>query len=297
MGNLFYFRKIIDSTVKFIIFIAGISTILISFGIVFVLVKDSLLFFSNVNLLEFLTGKEWTPLFATKKFGILPLVSGTLLTTLIALLVSVPIGTLLAIYMTEFAPMRIRVILKPFFEFLAAIPTVVYGYFALLWLTPVLQKFIPGLESFNALSAGITMGIMIIPYVSSLIEDVLSAVPQSLREASYALGATKMYTTFKVLIPAAFSGISASYILGMSRAIGETMIVAIAAGMYPQLTFNPLEPIQTMTAYIVQVALGDVPYGSLEYSTIFAVGLCLFLITLIFNTLAFLLKERIAQRY
>ncbi|GBD03744.1 Phosphate transport system permease protein PstC 1 [bacterium HR19] len=289
-------RRISDLFWSAIITICGFFSIFISFAIVFVLVKDSIPFFSHVDIFEFLTGREWTPLFATKKFGILPLVSGTLLTTSIALLVAVPVGITISIFLSEFSSSRLREFYKPVLEFLSAIPTVVYGYFALLWLTPFLQKFIPKLQSFNALSPGIVIGIMILPYVSSISEDVMRAVPHSLREASYALGASRIYTAFKVVIPASFSGISSAYILGISRAIGETMIVAIAAGMLPQFTFNPLEPIQTMTAYIVQVSLGDVPYGTIEYSTIFAVGLSLIVITLIFNTLAFILKERFTQK-
>ncbi len=290
-------RHIVDRFARYIFLFFGIFSIFITFGIVFVLVRDSMPFFSVANLKEFLTGTEWTPLFATKKYGILPLVVGTLLVTTIALIVAVPIGLIMAIYLSEFAGSLTRKVIKPILEFLSAIPTVVYGYFALLWLTPKLSFIFPTIQGFNALSPGITIGIMILPYVASISEDILRAVPQSLREGAYALGATRLYAAFTVVIPAAFSGISAAYILGMSRAIGETMIVAIAAGMLTQLTFNPLEPIQTMTAYIVQVALGDVPHGTTEYSTIFAVGLTLFVVTFIFNTLAFILKERIREKY
>jgi len=290
-------RYLKDFLMRLIITFFGVSSIFITFAIVFVLFRESIPFFRHVNLGEFFFGREWTPLFATKKYGILPLVSGTFLITTIALGVALPIGLTLSIFLSEFAHHKIREYIKPFLEFLAAIPTVVYGYFALLFLTPLLKKIFPEIQGFNALSPGITIGIMILPYVISLSEDVMRAVPQSLREAAYALGASKLYTAITVVLPAAFSGISSAYILGISRAIGETMVVSIAAGMMPQLTFNPLDPIQTMTAYIVQVALGDVPYGTPEFATIFAVGLTLFIITLVFNTAAFLLKEKVVQKF
>jgi phosphate transport system permease protein len=290
-------RYLKDFLTRLIITFFGVSSIFITFAIVFVLFRESIPFFRHVNLGEFFFGREWTPLFATKKYGILPLVSGTFLITTIALGVALPIGLTLSIFLSEFAHQKIREYMKPFLEFLAAIPTVVYGYFALLFLTPLLKKIFPEIQGFNALSPGITIGIMILPYVISLSEDVMRAVPQSLREAAYALGASKLYTAITVVLPAAFSGISSAYILGISRAIGETMVVSIAAGMMPQLTFNPLDPIQTMTAYIVQVALGDVPYGTPEFATIFAVGLTLFIITLVFNTAAFLLKEKVVQKF
>jgi phosphate transport system permease protein len=222
---------------------------------------------------------------------------GTLLTTGIALSVALPLGLLVAVYLSEFAPNKMREIIKPALELLAAVPTVVYGYFALLYLTPILQRFIPDLSGFNALSPGIIMGIMIIPYVSSVSEDAMIAVPMHIREGSYAMGATKLQTAFKVIIPSAFSGIAAAFIIGISRAIGETMVVAIAAGGMPNLTANPLEPVQTLTAYIVQVSLGDVPHGTVEYKTIFAAGITLFFMTLGFNILGFWLRKRIREAY
>jgi phosphate transport system permease protein len=250
-----------------------------------------------VSIKEFLTETQWTPLFAEPKFGILPLVAGTLLITFIALLVALPLGLTTAIYISEYAPHRFRETVKPILELLEAVPTVVYGYFALLFLTPILQKFIPDLPGFNALAPGIIIGIMIIPYVSSVSEDSMKAVPMQIREGSYAMGATKFQTAIKVIIPSAFSGIAAAFIMGISRAIGETMVVAIAAGMMPNFTANPLEPIQTLTAYIVQVSLGDVPHGTIEYKTIFAAGITLFLMTLFLNVIGFWLRKRIRETY
>jgi phosphate transport system permease protein len=271
--------------------------VLITISIVGILVYESFGFFQEVPLKEFFTGKQWTPLFANPQFGIMPLVMGTLMTTAIALIVALPLGLVTAIYLSEYAPHKVREILKPVLELLAAVPTVVYGYFALLFLTPILQKFIPDLSGFNALSPGIIMGIMIIPYVSSVSEDAMKAVPMHIREGSYAMGATKLQTAFKVVIPSAFSGIAAAFIIGISRAIGETMVVAIAAGGMPNLTANPLEPVQTLTAYIVQVSLGDAPHGTVEYKTIFAAGITLFFMTLGFNILGFWLRKRIREVY
>ncbi|HBR22243.1 MAG TPA: phosphate ABC transporter permease subunit PstC [Nitrospiraceae bacterium] len=290
-------RKIKEGAVETILFLSALSSVFITISIVVVLSYESFGFFKEVSLIEFLTGKEWTPLFAEPKFGILPLISGTLLTTLIALIVALPLGLTAAVYLSEYAPHRLKEIIKPILELLAAVPTVVYGYFALLFLTPILQKFIPDLSGFNALSPGIIMGIMIIPYVSSVSEDAMRAVPMHIREGSYAMGATKLQTAFKVVIPSAFSGIAAAFIIGISRAVGETMVVAIAAGGMPNLTANPLEPVQTLTAYIVAVSLGDVPHGTIEYKTIFAAGITLFLITLVFNIIGFWLRKRIREVY
>ena len=290
-------RKIKEGAIETILFLSALSSVFITISIVVVLAYESFGFFKEVPLIEFLTGKEWTPLFAEPKFGILPLISGTLLTTFIALIVALPLGLTVAVYLSEYAPHRLKEIIKPILELLAAVPTVVYGYFALLFLTPILQKFIPDLSGFNALSPGIIMGIMIIPYVSSVSEDAMRAVPMHIREGSYAMGATKLQTAFKVVIPSAFSGIAAAFIIGISRAIGETMVVAIAAGGMPNLTANPLEPVQTLTAYIVAVSLGDVPHGTIEYKTIFAVGITLFLITLVFNIIGFWLRKRIREVY
>ena len=266
-------------------------------GIIAVLAIETAAFFREVPVLEFLTGTEWTPLFATKRFGVLPLVLGTLLVSTIAMAVAVPTGLLSAIYLSEYAPDRLRRVVKPVLEILAGVPTVVYGFFALTFVTPLLQQWLPGLSGFNALSPGIVMGLMILPLVSSLSEDAMRAVPSGLREAAYALGATRMQTAVQVVVPAAFSGITAAFILAASRAIGETMIVAIAAGQQPRLTANPLVPIETMTAYIVQVSLGDTPQGTLEYRTIFAVGMLLFLMTLVLNLVSGWLRARFREEY
>jgi phosphate transport system permease protein len=289
--------KIKERAVEMGLLLSALSSIFITLSIVFILFYEALGFFKDVSLWEFLTGKQWTPLFAQPKFGILPLVTGTLLVTGIAVSVALPIGIIVAVYLSEYAPFKIKEVVKPILELLAAVPTVVYGYFALLFLTPILQKFIPNLSGFNALSPGIIMGIMIIPYVSSVSEDAMKAVPMYIREGSYAMGATKFQTAFKVVIPAAFSGIAAAFIIGISRAIGETMVVAIAAGMMPNLTFNPIEPIQTLTAYIVGISLGDVPHGTIEYKTIFAAGITLFLMTLFLNILGFWFRRRIREVY
>lgn len=283
--------------VKGIFFVFSLISIFTTLGIIFVLIFEAIGFFREVSILDFLTDTLWTPLFYEKHFGILPLLCGTLLTSLIAMLVAGPLGLLTAIFLSEYASPRVRRICKPILEVLAGIPTVVYGYFALLFVTPLLQKIIPSLSGFNALSPGIVMGIMILPIVSSLSEDAMYAVPRGLREAAYALGSTKMETSLRVVVPAAFSGITTSFILAISRAIGETMLVTIAAGQMAQLTFNPLVPIQTMTAYIVQVSLGDTPAGSLEYKTIFAVGIVLFLLTLILNLVAQWLRKRFREAY
>jgi phosphate transport system permease protein len=291
------FLKIKERAIEGILLFSALSSIFITASIVFILFYEAFGFFKDVSVLEFLTGKQWTPLFAQPKFGILPLVTGTLLVTGIAVMVALPIGLIVAIYLSEYAPFKIKEIAKPILELLAAIPTVVYGYFALLFLTPILRKFIPDLSGFNALSPGLIMGIMITPYVSSVSEDAMKAVPMHIREGSYAMGATKFQTAFKVIIPAAFSGIAAAFIIGISRAIGETMVVAIAAGMMPNLTLNPIEPIQTLTAYIVGVSLGDVPHGTIEYKTIFAAGITLFLMTLFLNILGFWFRKRIREVY
>lgn len=290
-------KKIREGAIETVLFLAAFSSVFITLAIVVVLSYESFGFFKAVPLKEFLTGTQWTPLFSEPKFGILPLVAGTLLTTSIALMVALPLGLTAAIYLSEYAPHRFREIVKPILELLAAIPTVVYGYFALLFLTPHLQKILPDLSGFNALSPGIIMGIMIIPYVSSVSEDSMKAVPMQIREGSYAMGATKFQTAIKVIIPSAFSGIAAAFIMGISRAIGETMVVAIAAGMMPNFTANPFEPVQTLTSYIVQVSLGDVPHGTIEYKTIFAAGITLFLMTLILNIIGFWLRKRIREAY
>jgi phosphate transport system permease protein len=279
------------------LFLCAVLSIGTTVGIIVVLARETLAFLSEVPIGEFLFGTEWTPLFATPKFGVLPLVAGTALVSLIAMLVALPMGLLSAIYLSEYAQGRVRRVVKPILEILAGVPTVVYGYFALSFVTPLLQRYIPDLPSLNALGPGIVMGIMILPLVSSLSEDAMRGVPQGLREGSYALGATKMQTSLRVVVPAAFSGITAAFILAVSRAVGETMIVAIAAGQQPRLTFDPTVPIETMTAYIVQVSLGDTPQGTLEYRTIFAVGMLLFLGTFILNLASAWLRERYREEY
>ena len=289
--------KIKENIIEWLLKGSAVITILTTIGIIWVLFSESFSFFKEVSIIEFLTDNQWTPLFVNKHFGIMPLVSGTLLTTFIAISVALPIGLTIAIYLSEYAPKRFRKFIKPMLEVLAAVPTVVYGFVALMVVTPFLQKIIPNMAGFNALSAGIVMGIMIIPFVSSLSEDALQAVPKSLRNASYGLGATNFQTAFKVMVPAASSGIVVSVILAFSRAIGETMIVAIAAGQQPRLTANPLVPIETITAYIVQVSLGDVPHGSLEYKTIFAAGMTLFIFTFILNNISFWVRKKFREQY
>ena len=254
-------------------------------------------FLREVPVTEFLFGTVWTPLFSDKHFGVLPLVGGTLLTSAIAMAVALPAGLLAAIYLSEYAIAPVRRVVRPVLEVLAGVPTVVYGYFALQFVTPLLQGIVPGLAGFNALAPGIVMGIMILPLISSLSEDALHSVPNGLREGAYALGATRMQASLRVVVPAAFSGISAAAILSMSRAVGETMIVAIAAGQQPRLTLDPRVPVETMTAYIVQVSLGDTPAGTLEYRTIFAVGMLLFLSTFVLNLVSIWLRNRFREEY
>lgn len=286
-------EKVIEYGLAF----SGLITILTTLGIIWVLVSESWGFFSEIPITDFLFDTEWTPLFTQKHYGILPLLSGTMLTTLIAILTAVPMGIIIAVYLSEYANKNFRKSVKPALEILAAVPTVVYGFFALTVVTPFLQTFIPGLGSFNALSAGIVMGIMIIPVISSLSEDALSAVPKSLREASYGMGATRFQTSFKVIVPAASSGILVSVILGIARAIGETMVVAIAAGQQPTLTFDPRQAVETITAYIVQVSLGDVEHDSMEYKTIFAAGITLFFFTFLLNNVSFWIKKKYQEKY
>lgn len=290
-------RYLNERLIEGALFLAAFSSVAITLGIVWILISESASFFKNVPLKDFLFDVQWTPLFADAHYGILPLISGTLTTTGVALLVAIPLGSIIAIYLSEYAPHRLREIIKPVLELLSAIPTVVYGYFALLFVTPLLQKLIPELPGFNMLSAGLIMGVMIIPYVSSLSEDAMRAVPMPIREGSYAMGATKMQTALRVVFPSALSGIASAYVVGFSRAVGETMVVAVAAGMQPNLTFNPLAPAETITTYIVQVSLGDLPHGSLGYQTIFVAGLTLMIMTLIFNVFAFFLRRRFRQAY
>lgn len=279
-------HKVKERLINFLLFSSSIIPVLTTFGIIFTLLFETYSFFTKVSIVEFLTGTQWTPLFVPQHFGILPLLSGTLLVTTGAIVVAVPLGLGAAIYLSEYASNKSRMILKPVLEILAGIPTVVYGYAALLIITPLIRKIFPQTNIFNAASASIAVGIMIIPMIASLSEDALSAVPKTFREGAYALGAHKYEVTTKVVIPSASSGIIASFILAISRAVGETMIVAIAAGSTPNLTFNPFESIQTITGYIVQVSLGDTPHGSIAYQTIFAAGMLLFTLTMILNIFA-----------
>ena len=291
------YRKARDRAIEVVLLACGLIAVFTTLAIVFILFYESSFFFEHVPLRDFLTDTMWTPLFADPRYGIAPLVAGTLTVTGVALLVAIPLGTIIAIYLSEFATHRVRETIKPVLELLGAVPTVVYGYFALIMVTPLLQKLIPGLPGFNMLSAGLVIGLMIVPYVASVSEDAMRSVPRYMREGSYAMGATKMQTALRVVVPGAFSGIAAAYILGISRAIGETMVVAIAAGMMPNLTFNPAEPAATITAYIVQVSLGDLPHDSIGYQSIFAAGLVLMIMTLVLNVIGFFLTRKFREAY
>jgi len=290
-------RKIKELVIEKSLLTSALITIAITIGIILVLAIEAVQFFSEVSIFDFLTDTQWTPLFPDKHYGILPLLSGTLLTSFIAISVALPIGLSISIYLSEYAPKNFRKTIKPLLELLAAVPTVVYGFFALIIVTPFLQQLIPGLSGFNSLSAGFVMGIMIIPYISSISEDALHAVPNALREASFGMGATKLQTAFKVVVPTASSGIIVSIILAISRAIGETMIVAVAAGQQPRLTIDPTVPVETITAYIVQVSLGDVEHGSVEYRTIFAAGITLFVFTFLLNTISYRIRKKYQEIY
>ncbi|NEP82197.1 MAG: phosphate ABC transporter permease subunit PstC [Okeania sp. SIO3B3] len=286
-----------EKIIECLLFLAAFSSVATTVAILFILIRESVLFFQEISILEFLTNTQWTPLFPNPQYGILPLVSGTLITSIIALIIAIPLGTIAGIYLSEFSPIKFRETIKPFLELLAAIPTVVYGYFALLYVTPLLQKIFPNLPTFNMLSAGLVMGIMIIPFISSISEDAMRSVPAGLREGSFAMGATRFQTSLLVVFPAAISGICSAYILGASRAVGETMIVAIAAGLQPNFTLNPTDQAATITGYIVQVSLGDLPHGTLAYQTIFAAGLTLVLITLILNIIGNFLAKHYRKIY
>lgn len=275
----------------------SLLSIITTVGILVIMITESSGFFREVSLVEFLTNPKWTPLFSSKNFGVMPLVAGTMMVTVGACIVAVPLGLGSAIYLSEYAPIKVRKIVKPVLEVLAGIPTIVYGFFALTVVTPFLKLFFPQITLFNALSASIVVGIMILPMISSLSEDAMSAVPKNIRNAAYALGATKFEVAVKVVFPAALSGIISSIVLALSRAVGETMIVTLAAGSLPNLKFDYLASIQTMTAYIVQVSKGDTPHGSIEYLTIFAVGLTLFIITFVMNILAKYIAERFKEDY
>jgi phosphate transport system permease protein len=291
------FRRLSETFVEALLLLAALSAVAITLAIVVILVYESSSFFATVSVWTFLTDTQWTPLFANPRYGILPLLGGTLMTSLIALVFAVPLGTVTAIYLSEFASPKVREVVKPILELIAGVPTVVFGYFALLFVTPMLQWVIPDLPGFNMLGPGIVIGIMIVPYISSLSEDAMRAVPMHFREASFAMGASRFQTAVKVVVPAALSGIVASYILGVSRAVGETMVVAIAAGQQPNLTFDPTEAAATITAYIVQVTKGDVPHESIAYQSIFAAGLTLFVLTLLFNVLGYFVRKRFREAY
>lgn len=289
--------KLIERVVIVIFGLFALVSIATTAGIVLTLAAETFSFFQDIPIWRFLTDTEWTPLFVNPQYGIFVLLSGTFLTSVIAITVALPVGLLSAIYLSEYAPASLRKWVKPALEILAGVPSVVFGYFALLFVTPVLQSFIPGLQGFNALSAGLVMGISIIPLVASLSEDALYSVPQGLRQGAYAMGCTKKEVVTGVVIPAGLSGIVASFILSVSRAVGETMIVTVAAGQNPTLTLNPMVSVQTMTSFIVQVSLGDAPTGTLAYKTLFAVGATLFLITLTLNAFSFWFVRKFREKY
>lgn len=290
-------RNVKERAIEAVLFAAALVSVLTTAGIVWVLISESYHFFEHVPLSAFLTDTMWTPLFSEPRYGIMPLLLGTITTSLVALVVAIPLGTVIAAYLSEFASPRVREVVKPFLELLGGIPTIVYGYFALTVVTPLLQAIWPELPGFSMLSAGLVMGIAIVPYISSLTEDAMRAVPMSLREGAYGMGSTRFQTAIRVVIPAALSGVLSAYILGISRAVGETMIVAVAAGMQPNFTMDPTEPAQTISAYIVQVALGDLPHGSIGYQSIFAAGLSLMLMTLLFNILGHVIRRRYREAY
>ncbi len=290
-------RNVLERCIEFGLLCSGMFAIFITLAIIYVLVSEAIPFFQHVSLYDFLTDTVWTPNYSIKHYGIMALVSGTLTTTFIALLVAVPLGTITAIYLSEFATHKVRETIKPVLELLVGVPTVVFGYFALMLVTPLLQKIYPDLTTFNMLGPGIVMGIMIVPYIASVAEDAMRAVPMAMREGSYAMGATRFQTAVKVITPAAISGIIAAYILAISRAVGETMIVAIAAGQQPNFTFNPVESAATITSYIVSVALGDLEHGGIGFQSIFAAGLTLLIMTLMFNIIGHAVRKKYAERY
>jgi len=290
-------RRVVAAVMQIFLFLCAALSVFVTTAIVVILLRDAWPFFAQVPLTDFLFGTMWTPVFANPSFGVLPLLVATLQTAGLAMLIAVPFGLTMAIYLSEYARPAVRETIKPALEMLEAVPTVVYGYFAILVMTPFLQMFIPGLRGLNLLVPGIILGIMILPYVVSVSEDAMRAVPNGLREGAYALGMAKWQVALRVVIPGAFSGITAAFILGMSRAVGETMVLAIAAGQNANLTADPREGAATITAYIVQMSLGDLPHGSLAYRTIFAVGLLLFVITLTFNVIGFFLRRKFREAY
>ena len=289
--------KLIQNVIKFICGSFAAISIITTLGILATLCFETYAFFQEIPLSQFITDTKWTPLFASKQFGISVLISATVMISFISILVALPLGLLSAICLSEYATPKFRRILKPILEILAGVPTVVYGYFALLTVTPFLKLFLPNLQGFNALSAGLVLGVMITPLVASLSEDALHSVPRSLKDGAYALGATRRETVTSVVLPAALSGIVSSLILAVSRAVGETMIVTLAAGANPTLGFNPFVPVMTMTAFIVQITSGDAPHGTIEYKTLFAVGTTLFLMTFALNIFSFWFVRRFREKY
>ena len=290
-------RNVKERLIELILMLAALSAVFTTFAIVAILLYESFGFFETVSLIDFFTDTQWTPLFEDAHYGIMPLIAGTLTTSLVALAVAMPVGTIAAIYLSEFASHKTREITKPILELLVGVPTIAFGYFALLFVTPLLQIIYPDLPGFNMLSAGLVMGVMIVPYIASVAEDAMRAVPMSMREGSYAMGATRFQTALRVVTPAATSGIVAAYILAISRAVGETMVVAVAAGHQPNLTFDPTEGAATITAYIVQVAMGDLPHASIGYQSIFAAGLVLFVMTLCFNIIGYVVRKKFREQY
>ncbi|QVL45245.1 MAG: phosphate ABC transporter permease subunit PstC [Methylophilaceae bacterium] len=290
-------RNIKERVIELILMLCALSAVFTTLAIVTILLYESFSFFDHVSIIDFLTDRQWTPLFEDAHYGILPLISGTITTSFIALAFAIPVGTIAAIFLSEFASHKTRETVKPILELLAGVPTIAFGYFALLFVTPLLQKIFPTLPTFNMLGPGIVIGIMVVPYIASISEDAMRSVPMSMREGSYAMGATRFQTAMRVVTPAAISGIVAAYILAISRAVGETMVVAIAAGQQPNLTFNPMDSAATITAYIVQVAMGDLPHGSIGYQSIFAAGLVLMLMTLFFNIIGHFTRKKFREAY
>jgi phosphate transport system permease protein len=290
-------RNIKERVIELILMLCALSAVFTTLAIVAILLYESFSFFEHVSIVDFLTDRQWTPLFEDAHYGILPLISGTITTSFIALAFAIPVGTIAAIFLSEFASHKTRETVKPILELLAGVPTIAFGYFALLFVTPLLQKIFPTLPTFNMLGPGIVIGIMVVPYIASISEDAMRSVPMSMREGSYAMGATRFQTALRVVTPAAISGIVAAYILAISRAVGETMVVAIAAGQQPNLTFNPMDSAATITAYIVQVAMGDLPHGSIGYQSIFAAGLVLMLMTLFFNIIGHFTRKKFREAY
>ncbi|WP_117365814.1 phosphate ABC transporter permease subunit PstC [Natrarchaeobaculum sulfurireducens] len=286
-----------ETAIRSVFFSCALVTVLTTLGIILVLVQGSVGFFQEVSIVEYVTGTDWSPVIQPRSFGVLPLIWGTLIITVGSALIAIPVGTATAIYLSEYADPEVRKVIKPTLEILAGIPTIVYGFFALSFITPIIQRVFPETGTFNAAAGAIVVGIMIIPMVSSLSEDAMSSVPDDLRNAAYGLGATKFEVSTSVVFPASLSGVIASYILALSRAIGETMAVTLAAGMHPQITGNPLEPIQTMTAYMVQIGISDVSVGSIGYQSLFAVGLTLFAMTLAMNLFSLWIKSRYREEY